>query len=113
LSGSEKIERMIVDYAGGSTGLACPRCGREMEKRPVDIVVLDVCTKCRGVWVDSGALEEAARTLGGEFSDVSGEGVVAGSARISLIAGRVFGSFLTTRKLLEPIIKRKYPPDDL
>ena len=113
ISGEREIERMIVEYADGSSGLACPRCGRDMVSRPVGEIKLDVCAKCRGVWIDSGELEKAARTLGGEFSDVSGEGVFAESARISLITSFVFGTHVTMSSLLEPRIKRRYSPDIL
>jgi len=113
ISGDREIERKIVEYAGGPSGLACPRCGRGMVNRPVGDIKLDVCAKCKGVWTDAGELEKAARTLGMEFSDVSGEGVLAGSARNRLIANFVFGNCVTLRSLLEPRIKRRYPPDVL
>jgi Zn-finger nucleic acid-binding protein len=37
----------------------CPRCpsGR-MSERPRDGIMIDVCTECRGVWLDRGELEK-------------------------------------------------------
>lgn len=103
---------MIVEYAGGPTGLACPRCGREMDKRPVGDITLDVCTECRGVWIDDGELEAAARTLSVEFSDVY-NAETRGFARTVYKANGVFSSSLALDLLSHPQIKRRYPPDVL
>ena len=121
-SGKREVERLIVAYAGGATGLSCPRCGRGMAARPVGDIVLSVCLKCRGVWVDAGVLEEAARTLGGEFSVVTSTSAIGGqfgefpgATRAAQLARVTFAGLAspTLRYLLNPKISRKYPPDDL
>ena len=112
ISGDREIERMIVEYAGGDSGLVCPRCGRGMVCRPVGDVKLDVCGKCKGVWVDSGELAKAARTLGGEFSDVEGL-ETPGLARAILNAGIAFAPLSAMGNLIRAPTKRRYPPDVL
>lgn len=41
---------------GRKNVLACPICDREMERRPVHGVTLDLCRKCQGVWFDNAEL---------------------------------------------------------
>ena len=36
--------------------LKCPVCDREMERRPVHGVMLDLCRNCQGVWFDNAEL---------------------------------------------------------
>ncbi|MCC7538484.1 MAG: zf-TFIIB domain-containing protein [Deltaproteobacteria bacterium] len=37
----------------------CPRCGTsELVERDRDGIVVDVCTTCRGIWLDRGELEK-------------------------------------------------------
>ena len=52
-----------------------------MVERPIGEATLDVCAECKGVWVDSGELEEAARTLRGEMPTASSSGEMSGLAR--------------------------------
>lgn len=121
-TGDKEVERLIVKYAAGDSGLACPRCGREMAVRPVGEVTLDVCRTCKGVWVDAAELESAARTLGSEFSDVTSAseigtqvGEFPGSTRQSQIARVAFAGMATPtlRYLLKPKITRRYPRERL
>ena len=121
-SGTREVERLIVAYAGGATGLHCPRCALEMASRPVGDITLNVCMKCKGVWVDAGVFEAAARTLGAEFSVVTSTsgigsqfGEFPGATRAAQLASVTFAGFAspTLRYLLNPKISRKYPPDDL
>jgi Zn-finger nucleic acid-binding protein len=111
ISGDPEFERKIVDYAAGPSELTCPRCGREMAKRPVGDVTLDVCRKCRGVWVDSGELETAAGTLRGESAPMSTSNDMIGLARAALMAHAAFGPTATLRLVLNPTIKRTVPED--
>jgi hypothetical protein len=37
--------------------LKCPRCGASLEERSVQGVTIDVCSGCKGVWLDHGELE--------------------------------------------------------
>ncbi len=42
------------------SALACPVCGKDMEREEyahTSQVVIDLCTDCNGVWLDSGELE--------------------------------------------------------
>ena len=71
LTGDREIEKLIIDYAGGASEFACPRCGRSMARRPVGEVTVDVCPNCEGIWMDRGELETAARTLGGVVPEAS------------------------------------------
>ncbi len=36
----------------------CPRCESALDERERDGVTIDVCTRCRGVWLDRGELEK-------------------------------------------------------
>jgi len=121
-SGDAEVERLIVGYAAGPTGLACPRCGGEMAARPVGDFRLDVCPSCRGVWADAGELETAARLLGAEFSDVTSTseiggqlGEFPGATRAAQISRVAFLGFATPslRYLLKPKITRRYPRERL
>ncbi len=112
ISGNREIERMIVEYAGGPSGLACPRCGRVMDKRPVGDFTLDVCGDCEGVWIDKGELDTAVRALSVEFSDVFNV-ETAGLARTVIKVNGVFSSSRALEMLHHPQLKRRYPPDVL
>ena len=110
ISGDKEMERMIVDYAAGASDLACPRCGREMARRPVGDVTLDVCRSCRGVWVDPGELQAAAGTLQGqEKSPVTSRNEMLGVAWAAVMADAAFGPSATIRLILNPKIERKVP----
>jgi Zn-finger nucleic acid-binding protein len=40
-------------------GMICPRCeAMTLTERERDGVVIDVCTRCRGIWLDRGELEK-------------------------------------------------------
>ena len=121
-SGDAEVERLIVGYAAGPTGLACPRCGEEMAARPVGDLRLDVCPGCRGVWADAGELENAARLLGAEFSDVSSTseigsqfGEFPGATRAAQVTRVMYLGFArpSLRYLLKPKITRRYPRERL
>lgn len=63
ITGDREVERLIVEYAVGSSTIACPRCGGVVARRPIGEVTVDVCLTCHGIWMDRGELEVAARTL--------------------------------------------------
>ncbi len=44
--------------------MICPVCNRDMVVIERNRIELDYCTKCRGVWFDSGELELLLGTLG-------------------------------------------------
>jgi Zn-finger nucleic acid-binding protein len=41
--------------------LLCPRCKINMQKLIKKDVIIDVCRKCGGMWVDAGELEKLAQ----------------------------------------------------
>lgn len=43
--------------------LTCPVCQGQMREMNKDGVLIDVCTQCRGVWLDRGELEKLASFL--------------------------------------------------
>lgn len=40
--------------------LNCPRCKKAMEKIKKADVVIDICPKCHGMWLDEGEMEKLA-----------------------------------------------------
>lgn len=38
--------------------LVCPNCGGGMQELDRNAVRIDICTNCRGVWLDRGELEK-------------------------------------------------------
>ena len=49
------------DKKTGEAYLLCPRCKKDMEKLIKKDVVIDVCKKCGGMWVDAGEIEKLAK----------------------------------------------------
>ncbi len=47
--------------------MACPRCGGNLIERTVANAVIDVCDKCRGVWLDTGELDLLAHISPGQM----------------------------------------------
>lgn len=45
--------------------LVCPVCQGEMKEMNNNGVLIDTCTRCRGVWLDRGELEKLASVVGG------------------------------------------------
>jgi len=50
-----------IDKKTGEALLLCPRCMEEMKKIVKKDVVIDICKKCGGMWVDAGELEKLAK----------------------------------------------------
>src|SRR2546422_6084690 len=111
VAGDREIERKIVEYAGGASDLRCPRCERQMVRRPVGDVTLDVCPQCKGVWFDAGELAIAERSLAAEFSAFEPSPATDGISRAWLVGSRFFMSRAALRQFLNPPIRRTYPPD--
>jgi Zn-finger nucleic acid-binding protein len=40
---------------------ACPQCSIELDAESVDDVVIDICSRCGGVWLDPGEYQAARR----------------------------------------------------
>ena len=55
---------------GGSTpaGMKCPRCDGTLLTRSFHHVLIDVCPKCNGVWLDSGELEMLGAVSSAEYA---------------------------------------------
>lgn len=45
----------------GEELLDCPRCKIKMEKLKKQDVIIDVCSKCGGMWLDKGETEKLAK----------------------------------------------------
>jgi Zn-finger nucleic acid-binding protein len=43
--------------------MQCPRCGAALNERRQVGVQVDVCTRCRGLWLDRGELEKLVATV--------------------------------------------------
>ena len=44
--------------------IGCPKCGAKMLKREAHYcpgVIIDICSSCRGVWLDGGEVQEIAK----------------------------------------------------
>ncbi len=63
--GDEELEREMVRHAADPAGIACPGCGSALATSPIGDAAAQVCTACRGIWVDRRDLEAAASTLEG------------------------------------------------
>jgi Zn-finger nucleic acid-binding protein len=92
-SNDPEVERLILEYAGGASTLSCPRDGRAMARRPVGEASLDVCPRCKGVWMDAGEME--------------------GITRGAVVSGQLWGSGRSLQAILNPPMKRQYPRDNL
>ena len=42
----------------GEKVLICPRCNIEMKKLKKEEVVIDICRKCEGMWLDKGEIKK-------------------------------------------------------
>ncbi len=68
LTDEKALHEFLTRYAEleGDSELVCPRCGGLMNAETAKGVEVDVCTTCKGVWLDAGELEaiSAERELG-------------------------------------------------
>ena len=51
---------MVKDKVTGEHWLKCPRCKVNMKKLKKKDVIIDVCLKCDGMWIDAGEIEKLA-----------------------------------------------------
>jgi Zn-finger nucleic acid-binding protein len=50
----------------------CPRCQNvRLEERERDGILVDVCTGCRGLWLDRGELEKLISRAARDFEDAA------------------------------------------
>ena len=54
--------------ASGPAGMKCPRCDGTLLTRSFHHVLIDVCPKCNGVWLDSGELEMLGAVSSAEYA---------------------------------------------
>ncbi|HEY0765290.1 MAG TPA: zf-TFIIB domain-containing protein [Pyrinomonadaceae bacterium] len=55
--------------AAGLSSMKCPRCDGTLKETKFEEVLIDICDKCGGVWLDSGELEQVTKKdTGGWFS---------------------------------------------
>lgn len=47
--------------------LKCPRCNIKMDKIKKENIILDVCSKCHGMWADAGELDKLAEIANKQF----------------------------------------------
>lgn len=45
----------------GEKLLICPRCSIKMEKLKKQDVIIDICSKCGGMWLDKGETEKLTK----------------------------------------------------
>jgi phage FluMu protein Com len=60
----EAIEKMRARRAAEGTaavGLKCPKCDGTLMEIDYEVVKLDRCEKCNGVWLDAGELEQLTK----------------------------------------------------
>ena len=53
----ERRAELDAERVAEAKRLHCPRDGAELEERVFRTLRIDVCTKCHGVWLDTGELE--------------------------------------------------------
>lgn len=44
----------------GEKLFTCPRCKIKMKKLKKRNIIIDVCAKCKGMWLDAGEMEKLA-----------------------------------------------------
>jgi hypothetical protein len=59
-----------VPAAAPVKSLTCPRCGGTLVEKSVHHVTVDVCSSCKGVWLDHGEMEMLASMGRGELHTV-------------------------------------------
>jgi ribosomal protein L37AE/L43A len=47
--------------------MQCPRCDGRLHERRIKTLTVDVCDKCRGVWLDAGELDMVVHLKRGEL----------------------------------------------
>ena len=54
--------------ASAPKGMRCPRCDGTLLTRSFHHVLIDVCPKCNGVWLDHGELEMLGAVSASEYA---------------------------------------------
>lgn len=73
---AELRERRAATRSAEATVRRCPIDGEGLETREYHGVMIDICPKCQGIWLDAGELEALLRveqkSLGGFLSKLLG-----------------------------------------
>ena len=70
----EEEERLAAEIAAT---LPCPRCDGRLKEMAYEGIQIDRCTKCNGIWLDAGEMEQLTRKeegggfLGRQFKSFS------------------------------------------
>jgi uncharacterized protein len=71
----QKMKEKIAEEESKPLELDCPKCDGKLHEVTFEQVVIDVCDKCQGIWLDAGELalvshkdEEKSGWLGRLFS---------------------------------------------
>jgi Uncharacterized protein conserved in bacteria len=54
----EKLKAKLEAENKTATELNCPKCDGKLVESNFENVIVDVCTKCHGVWLDAGELAQ-------------------------------------------------------
>jgi len=52
-----ELDAKPVSDERSAKALKCPRCGASLAEHKIHHVAVDVCTGCKGVWLDHGEME--------------------------------------------------------
>ena len=66
----ELLEKMRAKQAAETkttSSMKCPKCGQSLKERSFQKIVIDQCTGCNGIWLDSGELEQVAEKDAGSW----------------------------------------------
>ena len=55
-----KQEKEATEAIKNTCHMRCPKCGEPLKERTFRKIVIDECTACQGIWLDSGELEQVA-----------------------------------------------------
>jgi hypothetical protein len=55
-----KRETEAKPAAQKATFMRCPKCGEALKARSFQKIEIDQCTRCGGIWLDAGELEQVA-----------------------------------------------------
>ena len=59
----KKQEKKKIHKKSGEEYLLCPRCKIDMKKLIKKDVVIDICKKCGGMWVDKGEIQKLSEEV--------------------------------------------------
>jgi ribosomal protein L31 len=69
----EKMKAKIESPESKSLEAQCPKCDGTLHETSFENIVIDVCDKCHGVWLDAGELAQITnKDEGGWFGKIFG-----------------------------------------